>query len=270
MVLKLVVTLFILLVLSAVFYPRMILKLFRQLGRSLGDASRAGSEILAGEEVENSPLARYEMRAGELVALKVLAEHPRVVDPELQTQVAEVGGRLAQHARRQAIPYRFVVVESREPNAFAVAGGSIFITKPLVDLCQGDMNCLAGVLGHEITHIDQRHALRNLAAAAAVKGGIRILTLGRGFILARVARAMREFFVQGYRQDQELEADLKGSHLARRAGFDPRGLLLLLERTEREQPEGEGPMAEVLSYFKSHPPVATRIARLREEIDAAR
>ncbi len=67
-----------------------------------------------------------------------------------------------------------------------------------------------------------------------------------------------------------MESDLEGSHLARRAGFDPRGLLLLLERTEAEQPEGEGPRAEVLSYFRSHPPLATRIARLREEIDAAR
>jgi predicted Zn-dependent protease len=74
---------------------------------------------------------------------------------------------------------------------------------------------------------------------------------------------MQALLVQGYRQDQELEADLLGSRLAARAGFDPAGLRRLLERLAAERPEGGGPLAEALAYFRSHPPIVERLARLR-------
>jgi predicted Zn-dependent protease len=222
--------------------------------------------MLTGEEVKHSPLARYEARAGEIVALKLITDFPLVRDEEAQRRVDAVGRRLAAQALRKEIPYRFAVVAAAEPNAFAVAGGNIFITRPLLELCGGGADCLAGVLGHEVIHVDQRHALRQLATSVAVQGGMRIFSLGGGAILARLVGGMEQLLVQGYRQDQEFEADRFGSRLARLAGFDPRGLEALLERLAKEHPDGTGPLAEISSYFKSHPPIRARIARLRREV----
>jgi len=251
---------------GAILFPRSIPRFLRRAGRSVGDAGRLGREIATGEEADQSPLARYEARAGEIVALRLLSEHPLSADARLRDEVGAVGARLAAHAQRRQIHYRFQPLESDEPNAFAVPGGNIFITRPLVDLCGGDTGALAGVLAHEIIHIDQRHAVKNLAASAAARTGLQVLTLGRGAILGQIASGMKELLVQGYRQDQEIEADLFGVRLARLAGFDPAGLVRLLERLREPSPDGKGTLAELFQYFRSHPPVDERIARLRREL----
>ena len=246
-------------------FPRLIPWFLHKLGFTLGQARRTGEELLTGEEVENSPLARYEARAGEVLAMRVLTEHPAVDDAALQSHVREVGEKLAAHAQRKEIPYSFTVIHHDDPNAFAVAGGAVFITQPLLDLCEDDA-VLAGVLGHEIIHIDRRHALRNLAASMAVKGGIRLLSFGRGAILSRVVGGMQQLLVQGYRQDQELEADRFGCRLARLAGYRPDGLLRLLELLQRRDPTADGPLAAALAFFKSHPPFDLRTAEIRREL----
>ena len=265
MIAKLVLVSVVLSVLALVFYPRLIPWIMRKLGRSVGDAGRAGQEILTGEEVENSPLARYEVRAGEILAAKVLTEYPASNNVATQKVVERIGTALARHSKRREIPYSFTVVTSSEANAFAVAGGSVFVTEALVEMCE-DENSLACVLGHEIVHIDARHALRNLAASAAVRGGIRLISLGRGAILSRIVGGMEGFLVNGYRQEQELEADLLGSRMARAAGYRPDGLVRLLERLKEKYPEGEGALAQALSYFRSHPPLTVRMAHLTREV----
>lgn len=264
MIQKVLIAAIVLSALALVFYPRLIPWLLRRFGRSVGDAGRAGQEIITGEEVQNSPLARYEVRAGEILAAKVLTEYPASTNQRAQQAVERIGRELARHATRREIPYRFAVVASEEANAFAVAGGSVFITEPLVELCE-DEAALAGVLGHEIVHIDARHALRNLAASAAVRGGIRLISLGRGAILSRIVGGMEGFLVNGYRQEQELEADLLGSRMAHAAGYRPDGLVRLLERLKEKYPEGEGALAQALSYFRSHPPLTVRMAYLLRE-----
>jgi predicted Zn-dependent protease len=245
------------------FFPRRIPGLFRRVGRSAGDLARMGGELVTGEEVEGSPLARHETRAGEMVALRVLSEHPLSRDEGLSRLVSEIGARLAAHARRLEIDYRFAVLESDEPNAFAVPGGSIFITRPLIDLCGRDPHLLAGILAHEVVHVDQRHAVRSLAASLAVRTGVRILSFGKGAIISRLAGGMQDLMAQGYRQDQELEADLLGSRLAASAGYDPRSLAAAIERLASPSPEGQGAVAEALQYLKSHPPASLRLERLR-------
>jgi predicted Zn-dependent protease len=258
--------LLVLLIFGAFLFPRSIPRILGRLGRSTGSLGRAGKELATGEEVEGSPLARYEVRAGEIVEAKLLAEQPLSEDAALQGFVSGIGERLAANAHRKRIPYRFAALESGEPNALAVPGGAVFITRPLVELCGGDPDLVACVLGHEVVHIDRRHAIRNLAASMAVRAGFQVLSLGRGAILSRLAGGMQQLLVSGYRQDQELEADLLGTRLARSAGFDPHGLIALLERVRALRPEGSGPLAEITQYFKSHPPIAVRIENLRREV----
>ena len=264
MLIKILVLALVLLLLLAIFYPRAFLALLRRVGRSFGDLGRAGREIASGQEVEGSPLARYEVKAGELLLLKVEANVVRTPDTAIAQLVDTVGRRVASVAQRREIPYRFAVIEDEQPNAFAVPGGAIFVTRSLVDLCESDVDALAGVIGHEIAHIDRRHAIYRLATSTAAKTGAIILTLGRALLLRRIAGQMEQLLVKGYGREQEYEADTVGSDLARRAGYDPRGLGRLLARLAETRPESGQRLEELLQYFASHPPLPDRCARLRQ------
>lgn len=250
-------------VFALLLFHRRIPQFFGQFGRSVGTVGRVGKELATDEEPTSSVLVRYEVQAGEMLAQKYLKEHPPSSAFPLQSRVQTIGERLAALARRSEIPYRFVVVESEEPNAFALPGGLILITLPLVELCNDD-NQIAGLLAHEIVHVDRKHAVRNVAAEAAVKAGVRFLT-GRAAILSRVSNSMENLVSKGYRQDQEFEADLLGTRLTRQAGFAETGLRTLLETTQQLTGGKTPVVAEAFAFFKSHPPLATRIERLRQD-----
>jgi predicted Zn-dependent protease len=239
----------------ALLFPAAIPRFFKRLGRSLAGFSRAGQELLTGRGVAGSPLSRYETLAGSTVEKRLLSTHPFTPDPALQSRVGHIGSLLAGGAQRVEIPYRFSVVEAPLPQAYALPGGGVLVSRPLVELCGGDDHQLAGVLAHELAHIDLRHAVRHLAASSAARAGIRILTLGRGGFLARAVGAMESLLESGYQEHEELEADRAAVQLAARAGFDPRAypyfLRSLLERR-----------LETAGYFQNHPPVKRRLRSL--------
>ena len=236
-------------------FPSNIRLLLRRLGRGMGDVGRAGQELMTGKEVQGSPLARYEAQAGRAVEEKILAAHPISPDEMLQSRVAFVGGRIAGSALRREINYRFRVIDGPVPAAFSLPGGAIFISQPLMDLSAGDDNQLAGLLAHEVAHIDQRHAVRHLARSAAARTGLRILSLGRGALLARAIGSMEELLANGYGAREELEADQSAVALAARAGFDPRAYPFFLRSVLDRRLDQAG-------YFRSHPPIPERLRAL--------
>ncbi len=262
MIIKLLVVAIVVALLLAMMFPKLLPKWLGGLGRSTGTAGRLGRELVTGQEEPGSPLARYEVRAGELVLAKTLATHPPCADAALDRQVAAIGERLAFHAMRREIPYRFRVVEADAPNAFAIPGGNVLVTRPLVELCGDDTDALAGIIGHEILHVDRRHALHQSAARLAARTGSRLLRLG-GPILGHVTSTFQDLLVSGYRQDQEFEADLEGARLARKAGYDPAGLGRALAVFLAQAPNSDSPLWEILQYLQSHPPLPERIERLR-------
>lgn len=245
-------------VIFAILFPATARGILRKLGRTLRDLGKAGQELLTGEEIEGSPLARYESKAGALIAARLLARYPVSPEERLQALVKAIGEKLAARACRREIPYRFSVVEAPEPNAFAAPGGFVFVTTGLIEICANDRDRVAAALAHEIAHVDRRHAVRALAAKAAMKAGLRLATLGRSAILEHIARGVEELFASGYGREQELEADSVGAGLAHAAGFDPRGMLELFSALEKLQAQQSGPLQEILGYLGSHPPIAAR------------
>src|SRR6266403_2509546 len=95
-------------------------------------------------------------------------------DPVLSGYVRAVGERLAQFSPRTDLAYTFQIVDMEEPNAFALPGGPVYISRGLLVLTNSDDE-LAGVLGHEIGHVARRHAVRRVTRAAplAVMTGAR-------------------------------------------------------------------------------------------------
>lgn len=270
MLVKLLVVALVLAILWMVLFPRTVPGISRRVGRRIGDVKRAGHEILTDEEVPGSPLGRYETQIGRALTARVLMDRTLSGNLRLQERVVRIGERLASVASRREIRYRFAVVEDAEPQAFAVPGGSVFITTGLVEVCGGDDSRVAGILGHEIAHIDLRHALKSEAARVATRTGLRLLTMRGGGLAGQLAAQLQPLIIQGYSQDRELEADRHGTSLASRADYDPLALArLFLELEDQTEARIPGPVAALATYFRSHPPLTDRAHALQKQWRAA-
>jgi predicted Zn-dependent protease len=199
-------------------------------------------------------------------AAEVVERQMGIVDaPAIGAYVRAVGTRLAAASPRRDLTYRFSVVDRAEPNAFALPGGHVYVTRGLLVLLEREDE-LAGVLGHEIGHVAARHAVQRVSRGApigiltgvvALAGGVVSPTLGR--MVGGVGSTLNDALLAPYSRDQEREADRVGQDIAARAGWDPAGLaraLATLERVDRlqeKQPQRAG-------FFDSHPGTGDRIA----------
>lgn len=187
--------------------------------------------------------------------------------------VAAVGGRVAAHVRRPGIAYHFRVLESPEINAFALPGGRVFVTTGMLAFLRSEAE-LAFILGHEIAHVDQRHAIEALVTRIAME------RIGLGDVGAVVDLPL-VLVRAGYRKHQELEADLVGLRLAGLAGYDPDAAVAPFRRLVIREPGRLDPphdplteaagavLAGLGSYLDSHPVTADRLKRL-EQLSAGR
>jgi predicted Zn-dependent protease len=183
--------------------------------------------------------------------------------------VEAVGQRVAVHSPRQDVRYRFHVADLEVPNAFALPGGPIFVTRGLLALVRSEDE-LAGVLGHEIVHVAARHSVRQVTAATplAVVFGLPAAIVGAvsrplGNLVALPGALVSALALSAYGREQEFEADRVGAELAAAAGFQPLALADFLERLAREEGlHREGPPP--LSFFASHPRTPDRMQRVRE------
>ena len=195
-----------------------------------------GNLIKKGTEAFQDVSEPHEIEIGQGVAAALLGAAPLVADEDVQRYVNQVGLWLAMQTERPSLPWRFGVIESDSYNAFATPGGNIFITKGLFLMMRTESE-LAGVLGHEIAHVLQRHHLeaikgqarRELAVdALAALGEQRNLSQGNKKLLKTLVNSGVALYAKGLDRGDELEADHLGVVIATRAGYEPFGLPGLL------------------------------------------
>jgi Zn-dependent protease with chaperone function len=150
--------------------------------------------------------------------------------------------------------------QAEQAGAFALPGGFLYVTRPLLEMCRFDEDEVACVVGHEMGHVVHGHAMERITSQLLSSAATRAARIPRGLLTQWIMGTGINLFHSVYSQDRELEADEFGARLAAAAGYDPRGAIRALERLREAEAQGGLPLAE---YFSSHPPLDVRIERLR-------
>jgi len=176
-------------------------------------------------------------RVGREASQGVAAEIGIIDDAGLNAYVSRIGRKLLRGVPRRSFQYQFSVVDQVEPNAFALPGGYIFISRGLLALANNEDE-LACVIGHEITHAALRHAARQQALA------------GRESRLAMPW--VRAANIASYGRDMEREADKGGQMLAAAAGYDPMGMSTFLKNMGQNERLIVG-HSRLPTFYDTHP-----------------
>ena len=192
-------------------------------------------------------------------------------DNQLKAYVNNVGQKVAASSDRANIPYHFKIVDNSEVNAFALPGGYVYITRGLLVKLENEAQ-LAATLGHEIGHVNAKHSMKNLQQQLGFSMIMSILDQAasgsekyqqwRGLIRTGSSVAFSAVSL-GYGRDNELQADALGTKFADKAGYDPQGMIQLLEIL-KSLSESEPSAVEV--FFMSHPKTSIRITEVNTEI----
>ena len=206
-----------------------------------------------------------EIAIGKDVASRLLGAAPLVADARLQRYINHVGRWLAVQTERPDLPWQFGVLDSPNVNAFAVPGGTIFITRGLLERMRNEAE-LAGVLGHEIVHVLRKHHLK------AIQKGAQSSLAGDAMSMALKDRAGpardkliafgTEMYSRGLDKSDELEADRLGIVIAARAGYDAYGLPSVLQTLQAMSAQDSA----VALMFKTHPAPGERLDALSEKM----
>ncbi|MCL5966762.1 MAG: M48 family metalloprotease [Deltaproteobacteria bacterium] len=187
-------------------------------------------------------------------------------DKALEAYVQGVGMRVARVSHRPNLDYRYRVLNSSVPNAFALPGGFIVVNRGLLVGLRNEAE-LAAVLGHETGHVTARHSVAGYQRAMAANillAGIAIGTGGRKGVM-QLSDISASLIQNGFSREQEREADSLGIDYMVRAGYNPEGAIQLQEYFYRELEGGKNPLF-VEGLFRTHPVSKERLDNARAEI----
>jgi predicted Zn-dependent protease len=225
------------------------------------------------EMPKNKYSVAQDVQLGREAAQQVQQQMPLLRDSAVDNYVETVGQRLV-----AAIPaeyqhpefrYSFDVVDARDINAFALPGGPMFVNRGMIEAARNEGE-MAGVMAHEISHVALRHATAQQTKLTSPKNTI----IGLGAILggailggqtgAAVGQTIYQIRTTKYSREYETQADILGSQIMARAGYDPRDLANMF-RTIAQQGGSGGP-----EWLSSHPNPGNREQRILQEASMLR
>ena len=245
---------------------------FAQFGLDLGkigkaiDTAKDGAKIVKGT-VGIGP--QEERKIGEATAVEIIGKFGGLVrDEDVMRRVNLVGRAMARYSDRPSVRWQFAVLDSDTVNAFSAPGGLVFITRGLYEQATTD-DLLATILGHEISHITNKNALKIVQRGEAATGAKSLLVKRSsqaqmvdsqlsqvGSLLGfNILGMTTKLFTTGFDAATEYTADHDGRELAVTTGFAPGGMRAVLAELAAK---GENRQ----TMFSSHPPVAKRIEHL--------
>jgi predicted Zn-dependent protease len=196
-----------------------------------------------------------EIRVGSRAARRFEREIEIAKDVALQEYVDSIAKNLASHPD-VTVPVTIKVVDATEVNAVSFPGGFLYISSGLI-LAVDDEAEIAGVLAHEIAHVVARDGLRNDADPIVI-----LSPKGAG---PNVFEGYRTTLLTPPRSLREIDADRRAMQYMQTAGYDPKSLLVFLEKMQAEETIEQW---EPPAIFQTHPDTAERIRLVQERISA--
>ena len=205
----------------------------------------------------NKYTVEEDVKIGKEAAAQARKELPIINDDRIEGYLSRLGRRLVDAAppalNQPVFEYSFTPVNAKEINAFALPGGPMFVNRGMFEAAavEGEV---AGVMAHELSHVLLRHGTANATKAekfqwGAIAGAIAGAVVGGnvGSAIAQGSQLGLGTWLLKYSREYEKDADLLGSQIMARAGYDPRDLAHMFETIEKT---GNGGAPEWLS---SHP-----------------
>jgi predicted Zn-dependent protease len=234
--------------------------LFYSLGRAVGPKVRKARWMWTSFTGSEADAIRLEHGVGLDLAQEAARQLPLDRDPRTRQALDEIGRGLAACVANKLRSFHFDAFASGEPNAFALPGGFIFVSRSILDLCRWDKDEMAFIFGHEMGHVIRGHAIERIVTNTAVSAASRAAPI-RGPLGGWLKTVGIQFLQTAYSRDQELEADRLGVRLLMTAGFEPEGSIRLLSRlAELKKSADPSTLGE---YFSTHPTSEIRIQSIR-------
>ncbi len=195
-------------------------------------------------------------------------------DPRTQ-EVVKIGQNLLAHSDAQKSPWKFqfhLLEDDQTVNAFALPGGQVFITLGLYDNLQNEAQ-LAGVLGHEMGHVIERHTAQQMAKSQL--GKLLVIAFGAAATdpsnpsrnPAVIAAYVNQMIQLRYSRHDESQADEWGLKLMQQAGYTPWAMVDVMEVLKaagggrgntpsifQTHPDPDLRIQQIKAYLKEHPP----------------
>jgi len=212
--------------------------------------------------------AQQEVQLGLNTVAEIDRTMPVVRDATIQAALDQIARPVLAVARRTDLAWTFRVINTADVNAFAVPGGHIYVTRGLIEHATR-YDQLAGVLGHEIGHVDLRHSAKQMEQAQAASLGVNLgyILLGRqpGQTESAALNIAASAVFAKFSRDDERQADQAAIRSLTAAGINPGGIadmFRVLQQLETRQPDA------IAQFFASHPMTAERIADVERQIAA--
>jgi len=206
-----------------------------------------------------------ERKLGEEVSARLRQDFGVYQDKDVTKYVSLVGKVLTQGSSRPYLDWQFIVLDTDGVNAFASPGGIVHVTRGLLGLVKTESE-LAGVLGHEITHVTEKHTVHAIEKNKVVSLGAQEAGSSSGLaqsVLSQLAgAAYKSIISNAFDRDDEVEADKIGVGLANKAGYAPGGLSDVLKRLEERNKNQDQPNG----MFASHPLIKDRLTNISTAI----
>ncbi|HUS20460.1 MAG TPA: M48 family metalloprotease [Aeromicrobium sp.] len=226
------------------------------LGGKIGKAKEIGDKVADLKVSETD-----ERKIGEAVSTKVRQEFGVYQNAAVTKYVTLVGSVLAETSERPNLKWEFIVLDTDGVNAFAAPGGIVHITRGALGMIKSEAE-LAGVLGHEVEHVAQKHTVKAIEQSKRIKLGTDVAAGSREWVNALADNVYDDLVENGFDRAQENDADEKGIVLAAKVGYNPSGLGTFLTKL-MERNKGE---SDRNGLFASHPETEGRVDRLNKQI----
>jgi beta-barrel assembly-enhancing protease len=215
-----------------------------------------------------------DVQLGREAAAEVEKQLPLMKDDNVTSFVSDIGERLVgsipPELRHPEFNYSFKVVNVREINAFALPGGPMYVNRGMIEAAKTEGE-VAGVVAHELSHVALRHGTAQATKATPYEIG----TVAGAILGAIVGGNVGSVIAQGtqfglgaaflrYSREYEKQADIEGSQIMARAGYDPRDMANMFKTIEQQGGSG-GPQ-----WLSDHPNPGDRYAYITKEAQALR